>query len=122
MDSGASYHMTGRKDMVEELKSPLSEAYIVRIGDNSILEVLGRGKVVISHDTSIENVLLVKSLGFNLLSVYELSTVGIATYFDKFRVIAVWEKSLKVAFVGHVENHMYVVDFCQMKPLRPRHA
>src|SRR5664279_5723015 len=111
VDSGASQHMTGSIDMVEDIQPPLPHADCVKIGDNSKLKVLGRGKVVISHDVSIKNVLLVESLGYNLLFVYQLSTCGFAAYFDDENVIITWKKSLKVAFVGHVENDMYVVDF-----------
>src|SRR5664279_257919 len=103
--------MIGSIDMVEDIQPPLPHATHVKIGDNSELKVLGRGKVVISHDTSIKSVLLVESLGYNLLSVYQLSKCGFATYFDDENVIITWKKSLKVAFVGYVENGMYVVDF-----------
>src|SRR5664279_4094110 len=111
VDSGASQHMTGSIDMVEDIQPPLPNATCVKIGDNSELKVLGRGKMVISHDTSIKNVLLVESLGYNFLSVYQLSTCGFGAYFDNKNVIITWTKSLKVAFVGYVENDMYVVDF-----------
>ena len=70
--------MTGSKDILDDIQPPLLHANCVKIGDNSELKVLGRGKVVISHDVSIKNVLLVESLGYNLLSVYQLSTCGFA--------------------------------------------
>ena len=41
----------------------------VEWGDASHSKVLGLGKVVISHDLTIEKVMLVESLAFNLLSV-----------------------------------------------------
>src|SRR5664279_458630 len=106
VDSGASQHMTGRIDMVEDVQHPLPHATCVKIGNNSKLKVLGRGKVVISHDTSIKNVLLVESLGYNFLSVYQLSKCGFVAYFDDENVIITWNKSIKVAFVGYVENDM----------------
>ena len=83
----------------------------VTIGDNSEHKVLGRGKVAISNDLSIENVLLLESLGCNLISVLQLTHSGFASYFDEENVIVTWKKSLMVAFVGFVENDMYVVDF-----------
>ena len=67
--------------------------------------------MVISNDLSVENVLLVESLGYNLMSVFQLARSGFASYFDEENVIVTWKKSLKVAFVGFVENGMYVVDF-----------
>ena len=111
MDSGASQHMTGSQDVISDIKPPSPHLNCVTIGDNSELKVLGRGKVVISNDLSIENVLLVKSLGFNLMSVLQLAYCGFASYFDNENVVVTWKQTLKVAFVGFVENGMYVVDF-----------
>ena len=111
MDSGAYLHMTGRDDMVGVLEPPSPNATHVHIGDGSHLKVLGRGKVVVSHDTSIKNVLLVESLGYNLLSVYQLCLYVYGVYFNPFNVFVIPEKSQKLAFVGHVENGLYVVDF-----------
>ena len=67
--------------------------------------------MVISNDLSIENVLLVESLGYKLMSVLQLAHFGFASYFDEENVIVTWKKSLKISFVGFVENGMYVVDF-----------
>ena len=41
-------------------------------GDDGKGEVIGLGKIAISNDHSISNVLLVKSLSYNLLSVSQL--------------------------------------------------
>ena len=37
--------------------------------------------------------------------------MGFAVFFDNDIVVLMWSKSLKVAFVGYVENDLYVVDF-----------
>jgi hypothetical protein len=39
--------------------------------------------------------------------------MGYATYFDVDFVVIMWSKTLKVAFVGYVENGLYVVDFSE---------
>jgi hypothetical protein len=39
--------------------------------------------------------------------------MGYATYYDVDFVVVMWSKTLKVAFVGHVENGLYVVDFLE---------
>jgi len=44
----------------------------ITFGDNSKGKVKGLGKIAISNDLSISNVLLVESLNFNLLSVAQL--------------------------------------------------
>ena len=54
----------------------------VEWGDASSSKVLGLGKVVISHDLTIEKVMLVESLAYNLLSIRQLALMGFATFFD----------------------------------------
>jgi hypothetical protein len=39
--------------------------------------------------------------------------MGYATYFDVNFVVVMWSKTLKVAFVGYVENGLYMVDFSE---------
>jgi hypothetical protein len=73
--------MTGSKNIVKELR-PNSSNVMFSYGDKSSSKVLGFGKVVITPDVSLVNVMLVETIGYNLLSVYQLSTMGYATYFD----------------------------------------
>ena len=49
----------------------------ITFGDNSKGKVQGFGKVAISNDHSISNVLYVASLSFNLLSVGQCNTSGV---------------------------------------------
>ena len=113
--------MTGSKDLVVDVHKISSMPTNVEWGDASSSKVLGLGKVVISHDLTIEEVMLVESLAYNLLSVRQLAIMGFATFFDINPVALLWRKTLKVAFVGHVENGLYVINFLS-DPLRPRHA
>ena len=48
----------------------------ILFGDNSKGDVIGLGKVAITLEHSITNVLLVDSLGYNLLSVSHLCEMG----------------------------------------------
>ena len=48
----------------------------ITFGDNGKGKVKGLGKIAISNDMSISNVLLVESLNSNLLSVAELCDLG----------------------------------------------
>jgi hypothetical protein len=74
-------------------------------------EVLGLGKVVVAPDISLVDIMLVETLGYNLLFVRALGKMGFAVFIDYDIVVLLWSKSLKVAFVGHIENNLYVVDF-----------
>ena len=68
LDSGATNHMTGSKDLVVDVQRIPSMPTHVQFGDASYIKVLGLDKVVISHDLTIEKVMLVESLAYNLNS------------------------------------------------------
>ena len=104
LDSGATHHMTGGKELVKELR-PNYHNTTVSFGNDAISEVLGFGKVVIAHDITLVDVMLVKTLGYNLLSVHALGKMGFAVFINYDIVVLLWSKSLKVAFVGYVKNN-----------------
>ena len=68
LDSGCTSHMTGGKDIRKELR-PNVNNITVSFGDNSKSEVLGFGKVVVAHNITLVYIMLVKTLGYNLLYV-----------------------------------------------------
>ena len=57
--------------------------------------------------------MLVESLAYNLLFVCQLALMGFSTFFDIDTVALLWSKTLKVAFVVHVENSLYVINFLE---------
>jgi hypothetical protein len=113
IDSGATNHMSGSKELVKELRTGSSSAGYVTYGDSSRSKVLGLGKVIISQNVTVEDVMLVETLSYNLLSVAQLADIGFATFVDVGIVVLLWSKSLKVAFIGHVKNGLYVIDFSE---------
>jgi hypothetical protein len=102
--------MNRSKKIMTEMR-PNVNNITVTYGDMSQSEVLGLGKVVVASDISLVDVILVETLGYNLLSVRALGKMGFAFFVDYDIVVLLWSKSLKVAFVGHTENNLYVVDF-----------
>jgi hypothetical protein len=102
--------MTGSKNILTDLRPNLTNI-TVTYGDKSQSRVLGLGKCVVAPDVSLVDVMLVETLGYNLLSVRALNAMGFAVFIDDPIVLLMWSKSLKVAFVGYVENNLYVVDF-----------
>ena len=102
--------MTGSKHLVTELQPNDYEA-TVTYGDKSKSKVTGFGKVVVTPNITLVNVMLVKTLGYNLLSVRALGKMGFSVFFEPNIVVLLWSKTLEVAFVGHVGNELYVVDF-----------
>ncbi|KAK1666845.1 hypothetical protein QYE76_055004 [Lolium multiflorum] len=100
LDSGCTSHMTGGKNLVKELRPNINNITVVSFGDNSTSEVLGFGKVVVAHNITLVDVMLVKTLGYNLISVSALGKMGFAVFIDNDIVVLLWSKTLKVAFVG----------------------
>jgi hypothetical protein len=69
--------MTGNPRMFTSLDENVDGQDKITFGDNSKGKVRGHGKVAISNDISISNVLLVAPLNFNLLSVGQLYDLGL---------------------------------------------
>jgi hypothetical protein len=55
--------------------------------------------------------MLVKTLGYNLLSVFALGKMGFTVLIDKGIVVILWRKTAKVACVRYSEKKLYVVAF-----------
>ena len=84
----------------------------ITFGDNGKGKVVkGLGKIAISNDMSIPNVLLVESLNFNLLSMAQLCDLGFKCIFgvDDVEVISVDGSNL--IFKGFRYENLYLVDF-----------
>ena len=110
-DSGCTNHMTGGKELLDQFIEDVNSTPSISFADNSQGKVLGFGKVAITKDLSLENVMLVDSLGYNLLSIHHLASIGYDSYFTKNCVKVFKVQNLKLVFVGHVENNLYVADF-----------
>jgi hypothetical protein len=68
--------MTGNDSMVTSLGDPRDHDH-VNYRDNTRGRVAGLGRIAITNDFSISNVLYVESLSFNLLSVAQLCDFGL---------------------------------------------
>src|SRR5579883_1553047 len=110
MDSGCTQHMTGDSRMFTSLEASEGHEKIT-FGDNSKGEIEGLGKIAISQDPSISNVLLVDSLSFNLLSVSQLCDLGYKCLFTDEGVVVSKKLEDDVIFKGFRYNNLYLVDF-----------
>ena len=71
LDSGCTQHMTGDLRMFNSISENKSNGIdSITFGDNGKGKVTGLGKIAISNDLSISNVLLVESLNFKLFSLF----------------------------------------------------
>jgi transposase InsO family protein len=73
--------------------------------------VIGIGKIAITLDHSISNVLHVDSLGYNLLSVSQLCEIGYNCLFTEKGVEVYRREDSSIAFTGLLKNKLYLVDF-----------
>jgi hypothetical protein len=64
--------MTRGRELLEQFVEDVNSTQCILFGDNSKGKVLDRGKLVISKDLSHEKVMLVDTLGYNLLSICHL--------------------------------------------------
>src|SRR6185295_4582320 len=87
LDSGCTQHMTGYVKMFTSLDEDVGDYEHVTFGDNSKGKVVGLGKVAITKDLSISNVLLVESVSFNLLSIAQLCDLGLICTFSDSEVV-----------------------------------
>jgi hypothetical protein len=89
--------MTDDARMFNSINTNDSNGYdSIIFGDNCKGKVKGLGKITISNDLSISNVLLVESLNFNLLSMAQLCDLGFKCIFgvDDVEIISVYGSNL----------------------------
>ncbi|KAK9924141.1 hypothetical protein M0R45_032528 [Rubus argutus] len=86
IDTGASDHMTNDPNLVTKLKH--SSQNVVSTADGTPTSVTGEGSVVLSNNLTLESVLVVPSLAYNLLSVGQiiLALACIVTFYPSFCV------------------------------------
>ena len=111
IDSGCTQHMTGDPRMFTSLDEEVDGQERITFGDNSKGKVKGLGKVAISNDHSIFNVLYVALLSFNLLSIGQLCDLGFQCLFTEKEVVVSKKDDDHVIFKGFRYNNLYLVDF-----------
>jgi hypothetical protein len=83
----------------------------ITFSNNKRGKVKGLGKIAISNDMSIFNVLLVESLDFNLLSIAQLCDLGFKCIFGSDDVEVVSVDGTNMIFKGFRHSSLYLVDF-----------
>jgi hypothetical protein len=103
--------MTGDSRMFTSLEENEECHEKITFGDNSKGKVKGLGKIAISNDHSLTNVLYVASLSFNLLSVSQLCDLDYQCLFTPNEVVVSKMDDNQVIFKGFRYNNLYLVDF-----------
>ena len=96
-------------DFMDAIKPYMS----IIFGGGSKGHVLGLGKVAITNNTTLANVMLAQSLKYNLLSIHQLASGSYDTLFGLTSVKVFRRDTLEVAFVGKLDSNLYTVDFSQ---------
>ena len=103
--------MTVEKDLLTSLKTD----DIPKEKDNSKGEVIGLGKIVLTHNNSINDVYWVEKLGYNLLSISQLCLMGYNCLFTNEGVTVTRREDSSIAFTGLLKGKVYLVDFSKEK-------
>jgi hypothetical protein len=111
LDSSCTQHMTRNGRMFTSIDNEGSECDKITFGDNSKGKVKGFGKIAISNNLSISNVLLVESLSYNLLSIVQLCDLGLIYKFSSKDVVITSIKSDELIFKGFRYDNLYLVNF-----------
>lgn len=70
LDSGATNHMTPHKHLLHNLQ-PISTPFLT-LPNGYKVKVVSTGSLILRHDMILQNVLLVPSFQFNLISIFQL--------------------------------------------------
>ena len=106
IDSGCTQHMTSDPRMFTTLDEEVDGQERITFGDNSKGKVQGLGKVVISNNHSISNVLYIALLSFNLLSIGQLYDLGFQCLFTEKEVVVFKKDDDQVIFKGFRYNNL----------------
>jgi hypothetical protein len=112
LDSGCTQHMIGDMRMFTQMNEEDCSRYDnINFRDNSKRKVKGLGRIAISNDHSISNVLLVESLNFNLLYIAQLCDLGFSYNFTIDDVLITSVDGSNLRFRGIRHENPYLVDF-----------
>src|ERR1044072_2606708 len=113
MDSGCTNHMTGDINLLMESSLSPSSKKTITFADKGKSKVLGLGRVAISRDQYIDKVMLVESLGYNLMSVSMLCDLDLVVLFRKYGCLVHMISDNSIVFRGVRRGDLYIVDLSE---------
>ena len=99
LDSGCSRHMMGDKEQFVTLET--KGGGIVTIEDNNKGHIIRFDKIQITPSTFIKNVLYIKGLKHNLISIIQLHDKGYKVSFESLLCIITNPIDDNIIFIGH---------------------
>ena len=93
--------MTGKRSLLVDSTLRPSDKSHITFADTGKSKVLGLGRVAISRDQHMDKVMLVESLGFNLMSVSMLCDLNMIVIFGKYCCLVLMESDKSLVFEGY---------------------
>jgi hypothetical protein len=103
--------MTDERSMSSSYSLTTNSNENIIFGDNSKGDVIGIGKVAITLEHSISNVLHANSLSYNLLPVSQLYEMWYNCLFMNKGMKVFRREDSSIIFIGRLKNKLYLVDF-----------
>ena len=91
MDSGCTNHMTGDRSLLMDSTLRASTKSYITFANAGKRKVLGLGRVAISKDQHMDKVMLVESLGYNLMSISMLCDLNMIVIFGKYHCLVLMD-------------------------------
>ena len=107
LDSGCSHHMTGDKTLFKTLKEKVGD--YVTFGDGSHAQVLGKGTIEILGLPLLKDILYIKGLKENLLSITQICDDDFLVQFSKKGCIIINEEGIQVLKGNRTTDNCYGV-------------
>ena len=103
--------MTGDKNLLIDTALSPSRLKHITYADKGKSKVLGLGRVAISKDRHMDKVMLVGSLGFNLMSISMLCDLDMVVVFGKYHCVVTMEADNSKVFESFRRGDLYIVHF-----------
>ena len=107
LDSGCSRHITGDKSLFKSLKEKVSD--YVTFGDEIHAQVLGKGTIEILGLPLLKDVLCIKRLKVNLLSITQICDKDFHVQFSKNRCVIIDEEGIQILKGNRTTDNCYGV-------------
>ncbi|VAI57386.1 unnamed protein product [Triticum turgidum subsp. durum] len=119
LDTGATHHMTGRREFFAELDSDARGS--AKFGDTSAMEIKGVGSVIFTTKTRehrlLTGVYYIPALRNSIISLGELDENGSRVLIEH-GVLRIWDRQRRLlAKVPRGENRLYVLDVQVAQPV-----